>query len=136
MDVVDLVGRIVFAALFWQNGWNHLRHRAGTVAFARTFRAPYPEVTVPLTGAVMVVAATLIAIGVWADLAALALAVFVVVAAYYAHAYWKETDPYARAAQQAQFMKNIAIAGACLFLLALFQQFHDGMKLTLGGSFF
>jgi putative oxidoreductase len=89
-----------------------------------------------LTGVLMLVCGTLVAIGLWADLAALLLAIFLVMAAFYAHAYWKETDPMTRAGQEAHFWKNIALAGACLFLLALFQQFHDGMSLTVGGSVF
>ncbi len=136
MDVVDFVGRVVFAFLFVQNGYAHLRNRAGMVAFARSFGTPYPEFSVPFTGVLMLACAALIVLGVWVDLAAWLLAVFLVAAALLAHRYWEESDYGMRAAQQAQFMKNMALAGACLFLGALFNQFSDGMSITLGGPLF
>jgi putative oxidoreductase len=136
MDVVDFVGRVLFGILFLQNGYFHIRHRAGMVGFAKSFGTPMAEISVPATGVLMLVGGTLIILGVWVDLACFALFLFVVAAGLFAHRYWEEADYPTRAAQQAQFMKNMAIAGACLFLAALFNQFSDGMSITLGGPFF
>src|ERR1700754_3986116 len=125
MDVVDIVGRVLFALVFWQNGYRQLANRAGSVAYARSFGAPYPEISVPVTGVVMLAGGTLLVLGVWPDLAVLALAVFLVSAAFVAHRYWKETDFGMRAGQEAQFMKNIALAGACLVMFVYFNQYKD-----------
>jgi hypothetical protein len=42
MDVVDVVGRVLFAFVFWQNGYRQLANRAGSVAYAKSFGAPSP----------------------------------------------------------------------------------------------
>jgi putative oxidoreductase len=136
MDVIDLVGRVLFASLFALNGWAHLTQREAMVGLGRAIGAPRPELSVPFTGVVMLVSAALIALGVWADLGALLLVVFLPAAGVLAHAYWKETDPMMRAAQQAQFWKNIALTGAALFLLAAFAQYGDDSALTLGSGLF
>ena len=136
MDVVDLVGRLLFASVFFINGWAHLAQRQVMVGVGRAIGAPRPELTASLTGVVMLVSATLIVLGVWADLGALLLVLVLPVAAFLAHAYWKETDPGVRAAQQAQFWKNIALTGAALFLLARFAQDGDDLSLTLGSGLF
>ena len=134
MDVVDLVGRILFALLFLDNGWAHLAKRDQMVPFGRAIGAPVAHVSVPLTGVMMVVGGALVALGIWADLGALLLVVFLPAAGYLGHAYWRESDPMMRAAQKAQFWKNIALAGAALFILYAFQQFGDEIGLTLGNS--
>ena len=82
----------------------------------------------------VVVLGVVIALGVWADLGALLLVAFLPVAGYLGHAYWKETDPMARAGQKAHFWKNIALAGAALFVFYCFEQFGDQIGLTVGDS--
>jgi putative oxidoreductase len=133
MDVVDIVGRVLFALVFWQNGYRQLAHRANSVAYAKSFGAPYPEVSVPVTGVIMLAGGTLLVLGVWPDLAVLALAAFLLAAAFVAHRYWEETDFGMRAGQEAQFMKNIAMAGACLVMFVYFNQYEDwpGLGSTL-----
>jgi putative oxidoreductase len=134
MDVVDLVGRVLFALLFLDNGWAHLAKREQMVPFGRAIGAPLAHISVPLTGVMMIVGGVLVALGIWADLGALLIVLFLPAAGYLGHAYWRETDPMMRAAQKAQFWKNIALAGAALFILYAFQQFGDEIGLTLGNS--
>jgi putative oxidoreductase len=135
MDVVDIAGRVLFALVFWLNGYNHLRHRADTVAFAKSFGTPAAEFSVPFTGVVMLAGGTLLVLGIWPDLAVLGLALFLVSAAFLAHRYWEESDYGMRAAQQAQFLKNISLAGACVFMFAVFNQYGDDLP-GLGGPLF
>jgi putative oxidoreductase len=135
MDVIDIVGRVLFAAVFWRNGYVHLRHRAGTVEFSKSFGTPYPSFSVPFTGVLMLVCGTLFVLGIWADLAALLLAAFLLTAGLLAHRFWQETDYGMRAAQEAQFMKNLALAGACLVFLAWFSEFGDDVP-SVGGPLF
>jgi uncharacterized membrane protein YphA (DoxX/SURF4 family) len=82
----------------------------------------------------MLVGGVLIILGVWADLGALLLVIFLPAAAYLGHAYWREQDPMMRAAQKAQFWKNISLAGGALFILYAFYEFGDDIALTVGDS--
>jgi putative oxidoreductase len=135
MDVVDIVGRVLFALVFWQNGYRQLAQRANMVAYAQSFGAPYPALSVPVTGVVMLLGGTMLVLGVWPDLASLMLFLFLVAAAFIAHRYWEHEDFAMRAGQEAQFMKNIAMAGACLVFFAAFQQFGDDMPNLVGPLF-
>jgi putative oxidoreductase len=135
LDVVDLVGRLLFAAVFFINGWAQVARRDVLVGVGQAIGAPRPDLTVPISGVLMLVGATLIALGVWADLGALLLFLFLPYAAFLAHAYWKESDPGMRAAQSAQFWKNIALAGAALVLLAMYADGRE-FDLALGSGLF
>jgi putative oxidoreductase len=136
MDVVQLIGRIVFALIFLDYGFTHLRQRAAMVGFARTFNAPAPELTVPLSGVMMVAGGLAIATGFWGDVGALLIILFLIPAAFTAHVYWRETDPVTQAVQRAQFWKNIALIGAALFMFGVFVDVGDDLPLTLGGPLF
>ena len=134
MDVVELVGRILFALVFLDNGWAHVAKRAQMVPFGASIGAPRAAFSVPFTGVMMLVGSVLIILGFWADLGALLLVLFLPAAGYLGHAYWREEDPMMRAAQKAQFWKNISLAGAGLFILYAFYEFGDDIALTVGNS--
>ena len=135
LDVIDLVGRLLFACVFFINGWAQVARRDVMVGVGQAIGAPRPDLTVPVSGVLMLISATLIALGIWADLGALLLALFLPYAAFLAHAYWKESDPGMRAAQSAQFGKNIALAGAALVLLAMYADGRE-FDLALGSGLF
>jgi uncharacterized membrane protein YphA (DoxX/SURF4 family) len=66
---------------------------------------------VRINGTVQVVAGTLMALGKWRRLSALALAASLVPTTYAGHRFWDELDEDKRAQQRFQFAKNIAILG-------------------------
>jgi putative oxidoreductase len=136
MDVINVIGRVLFALLFLQNGWNHVANPKVMVPFGEYIGVPSPKISVPLTGVMMLVGGITIALGFWADLGAILLVLFLPAAGYYGHAYWKETDPNFRAAQQAQFWKNIALTGAALFIFAIYGEYGDDAPASLGGPLF
>ncbi|HYX89642.1 MAG TPA: DoxX family protein [Gaiellaceae bacterium] len=135
MDLIELIGRIVFVAMFVNSGVRHLTQREGMTAYARAMGGPAPEVLVPATGLMILAGGILIALGVWADLGALLIAAFLVPVAYYMHGFWRFDDPEARQAQMAHFMKNVSLAGAALALFALYQQFGDRLWMLTGPLF-
>lgn len=133
MDWVLLIARILFVWLFVRSGLMfHLRARTMAVAYARSEHAPAPEITVPLTGVVMLIAGAMVVLGVWVDLAALALAACTLSFAVFMHAFWKVEDPMQRANQQAHFDKNLGLVAGALFLFYLFKEFGDAIGLTIG----
>jgi putative oxidoreductase len=133
MDVVLLMGRVLFVAVFIVSGATvHLLKWRDGVAYARMRNIPAPELLVPASGVMAVVGGLLVATGLWADLGALLLAAFVFPVAIGMHPFWRFTDPMERLQEQVHFMKDIALGGAALALFALFQQFGDEIGLTLG----
>jgi putative oxidoreductase len=132
LDVVFLIGRILFVVLFvWSGLKNHLLSRGG-VDYARSYGAPAPELMVPLSGVVIVVASAALVLGVFGDVAALLLAVFLIPTSYYMHAYWKEEDAQMRTAQQVNFLKNVGLLGGALVIFYTYNQLQGeaGASLT------
>jgi uncharacterized membrane protein YphA (DoxX/SURF4 family) len=137
MDWVLLVGRILFALIFVVSGATvHLIQRKQGVEYARANGVPLPELLVPLSGLQAVVGGLLVALGLWADLGALLIALFAFPVAYGMHAFWKVSDPMQRINQQTHFFKNVSMGGAGLALFAFFQQFGDEVDLVIEASLF
>lgn len=133
MDVVLLIGRILFAVIFITSGvMFHILGRAMATPYARAAGAPLPELTVPLSGLAIAAGGVLIVLGIWVDLAALVIAANLVLFALFMHAFWKVGDPQQRMMEQVQFQKDTALAGGALILFYLFQQFGDQIGLVVG----
>jgi putative oxidoreductase len=132
MDVVLLIGRILFASIFIVSGSTvHLLKWRDGVAYARSKGFP-PELLVPGSGLMAVAGGVLLVLGLWADLGALLLAAFVFPVAVGMHAFWRIDEPMERMQEQIHFMKDVALGGGAPALFALFQQFGDEIELTAG----
>src|SRR6266511_2837285 len=76
MDIIVLVGRILFAYLFVTSGVAHFTQRQSMAGYAASKGVPAPMAAV-LGGGVLLLAGSLsVLLGVWADLGALLLVVF------------------------------------------------------------
>lgn len=132
LDLLQFAGRIMFVGIFAISGAGHLMRRDLMTEYARTYGAPFPDVMVPLTGIMILAGAALVAVGVWMDLGALLIALFLLPTAYHMHAYWIEEEPQMRAIQQAHFLKNVALAGAALVLVYMAVRFESGIDVVMG----
>jgi putative oxidoreductase len=124
-DWASLVGRLGLAALFLWSGYGKLAHMEGNIAYMTAVGLPlaglliWPVLLVELLGGAMLLA------GWKARWAAAALAVFTAVATFVFHAYWNVPADQALN-QQIHFMKNVAIIGGLLGVLA-----HGSGRLAL-----
>jgi putative oxidoreductase len=125
MDVVLVVGRVLFGLLFARSGIQHLRDDGTMAGFAKARGAPAPELTVPLTGVMILVGGISVALGLWADVGALLIAAFLVPTALIMHAYWKLGDPMERAGDAAHFYKDVSLLGAAILVFYLYNQIGD-----------
>jgi uncharacterized membrane protein YphA (DoxX/SURF4 family) len=125
MDVVFLIGRILFAAVFVISGLTvHLLKARQGIEYARMYKVPMAEIGVPLTGILAVVGGLSVALGVWGDLGALM------------HAFWRETDEMQKQAQMANFMKNFALLGGALVLFYAWNQLQGDAGLSITDPLF
>jgi putative oxidoreductase len=137
VDVVFLIGRILFVGIFLSSGvMGHLVERQGTIAYARAYGAPWPEVTVPLTGIVAIVGGLSVLLGAWADLGALLIIAFLVPVTAIMHRFWREQDPMQKQVQMAQFMKNVSMVGGALVIFYVFNQLQGDAGLCLTDPLF
>ena len=127
MDVVFLIGRILFALLFVSSGFMAHLGAGGKqgVEYARSLGAPSPDLLVPLSGITIILGGLLVAFGIWADLGALLIVGFLVGITPIMHAFWKLDDPQMKAIQSAMFFKNTALLGAALIIFYIYNQGQD-----------
>lgn len=125
MDVIFVIGRVLFALMFVRSGIGHFQAKDMMVGYAKAKGAPAPETTVPLSGAMIILGGIMVALGLWADLGAIFLILFLVPAAFVMHAYWKETDPEAAAQESVQFYKDLSMLGAAVIVFWFYNQVQD-----------
>ena len=136
MDILVLVGRIAFSLLFFASAYGHFSQRTMMSGYAASKGVPAAGLMVPLTGVLLAVGATMVAVGIWPDLGALLLLVFLLPTAVMIHGFWRETDPASRSAEQTAFLKDLALAGAALVMFALFAYLGDNLGLVVVGPLF
>lgn len=119
MDIVFLIGRALFAAIFIASGIGHLKQADGMAQYAAAKGVPAAKAGVLASGVVAIVGGLLILLGVYPDLGALLIVLFLLPVSVMMHAFWKETDPMVKQTENISFMKNISMAGAALVLFAL-----------------
>jgi len=136
MDIVLLVGRILFVLLFIGSGFNHIANREAMAGYSRQMGLPAPELLVPLTGVQLLVGSVMVLLGIWPDLGALLLALFLLPTAFIMHAFWKIDDPQARQGDMIHFQKDVALLGASLIAFVLFQQYGNDLGLLITGPLF
>lgn len=136
MDVLVLIGRILFSALFLNSAIGHLTQTKAMAGYAGSRGAPAPRIAVMVSGLLLLLGGLSILLGLWADLGALLLVIFLVPTPIVMHAFWKESDSGARQNEMIHFLKDTALAGASLMLLAFFSYAGDDLGLTLTGPLF
>ena len=112
-----LVGRVFLAAIFLVSGVSKFTDMGSSIAYAESAGLPWAEGLVPLAAVVEVLGGLSILFGAVTRIGALALAGFLVISAFYFHDYWNLVGA-ERQAQMAHFLKNMAIFGGMLLLIA------------------
>ncbi|WP_407559953.1 DoxX family protein [Streptomyces sp. 184] len=136
MDVLVLIGRILFVPLFLSSAVGHLTQTKQMGQYAAAKGVPAAEPATAASGVLMLVGGLSVLLGVWADLGALLLLVFLVPTALLMHTFWKEEDPQSKQMEMIQFSKDISLAGAALMLFAFFSYVGDDLGLTITGPLF
>ncbi|KAA0595768.1 putative oxidoreductase [Azospirillum lipoferum] len=116
-DALLLAARILLGAIFVQSGFGKLMALGGFIAGMESQGVPMATIVAPIGALVEAFGGLAIVLGAWTRLAALLVAAFTVAATVIAHRYW-DAAPDAMKMQQIQFMKNLAIIGGFLSLVA------------------
>lgn len=112
-----LIGRVMLALIFITSGFGKIGGFEGTAGYIASKGLPMASVVAALTILVELGGGLAVAFGFMTRWAALALAVFSVLAALIFHAYWGAPADQVMG-QQINFWKNISIAGGFLVLAA------------------
>jgi len=101
------------------SGYNHFKNLGMLTGYAQSKGVPMPKAAVLLTGAMMFLGGLGILLGAYIELSVLLLSVFLVIATFQMHQYWKIPDQMARMGEEINFKKNLALLGALLIILAV-----------------
>ena len=119
MDVVLVIGRVLFALLFINSGIAHLTKLEAMTGYAKYKKVPAAKLGVIVSGLMILIGGLYVALGIYADLGALLIALFLIPTSFLMHAFWKETDATAKQSETIGFFKNLSMAGAALIIFAL-----------------
>ena len=117
-NLAALLGRILVAAVFVLSGVNKMGNFAGTAAFMASAGLPMAELLLVPTIAIEIVCGLMLVVGWQTRAAALVLLLFMVPVTAVFHNPWAATDAAMAQQQMIHFLKNLAIMGGLLNLLA------------------
>jgi len=119
MDILLIIGRVLFALIFIKSGIAHLTKLQAMAGYAQFKKVPAPKLAVVVTGLMLILGGLYIALGVYADLGGLLLAIFLVPTAFMMHNFWTIQDPQAKQGETINFFKNLSLAGAALIIFVM-----------------
>ena len=117
MDIVLIIGRVLFALILLSSGLNHFKHADHMAGYASFKKVPAPKQSVLLSGVLMTLGSLSIILGVAADLGALVMALLLLVMAVKMHDFWT-ADEASKQNETISFFKNVSMAGAALVMFA------------------
>ena len=121
MALAFLIGRIVFGLYWLEVAYAHFFKADGLVGYASSKSCKSPKLAVAFTGILALLGGLSILLGAWTATGVVLLVVFLLGVSFKMHAYWKVQDPMAKMGDRVNFMKNMALIGALLMMLAIAQ---------------
>jgi putative oxidoreductase len=119
---LSLVARLMIAAIFLLSAVaGKIMNFNGTVEKMATEGVPSPSILLGGAIAFLILGGLSIILGFWGRFGAFLLLVFLAAATYYFHDFWKlpaDTPPATMQMEVISFMKNVALMGGMLFLVA------------------
>jgi putative oxidoreductase len=116
-NALNLIGRLLLAAVFLPAGLSKLSGFEGTVGYIASVGLPLPTVAAVVALVVEILGAIALVVGFQTRIAAAVLAVFTLVASVFFHAFWAAA-PEQAFIQQLMFFKNIGLIGGLLVLVS------------------
>jgi len=117
MEIIYVIGRILFAAIFISGGYKHLTKSKEMGGYAKSMRVPAGEFMTIVTGIMILAGGIMVIFDFEMFYGALLIFLFLVPTSFMMHAFWKVADANMKQVQQIMFMKNMSIAGAALMLM-------------------
>jgi putative oxidoreductase len=116
--VLDQVGRALLGGIFIRSGWDVVRDPGARPEAAAKIGLPEPELMVRLNAAAMLAGGTALALGILPRAAAAGLVASLVPTTLAGHRFWEEDDPKTAAMQRTHFLKNLAMIGGLILVIA------------------
>jgi uncharacterized membrane protein YphA (DoxX/SURF4 family) len=119
MKAVFLLGRLIFGGFFLYNGLHHFQERRAMAQYVSSKSVPASHVAVTATGAMLLLGGASILLGIKPKIGTLAIMGFLAGVSPVMHDFWRVENDAERQQQMSHFMKNVAMLGAALSLMAM-----------------
>lgn len=117
MEILLFIGRIIFGAFFVMSGINHFTNLGMISGYAGYKNVPAPGLAVIVSGVMLVLGGLAVILGLLPILGLWLLILFLAPTSVMMHNFWTISDAQQRAAEQVNFLKNVALIGAALALM-------------------
>jgi putative oxidoreductase len=118
MNVKRALGRALLSGMFIRGGYHAAKEPGGRVTLVEKAGLPKAELLVKIDGTLMAFGGILLALGIKPRHAALLLSACLIPTTYVGHAFWNQETAQASDQQLTQFMKNVAMLGGLISVLA------------------
>lgn len=118
MNIIDIIGRILYGGFFVMSGLKHFTNKAGMVGYAQSKGVPMASLAVPGSGLLIILGGLGILFNMYLLISLILVIVFLLPVTFTMHTYWKDTDPHVKMSNQINFYKNLALVGSALLLIA------------------
>jgi putative oxidoreductase len=119
MNIAFLIGRIIFSAFWLMSASNHFTKLNDMSQYTKAKGVPFPKLAVAGSGVLLLLGGASVLLGVYPTIGVILLIVFMLGATFQMHNFWTVTDRQMKQADRINFLKNMAIIGALLMLLAI-----------------
>jgi uncharacterized membrane protein YphA (DoxX/SURF4 family) len=119
VDILFLLGRVLFGGFFIISGIRHFQHLEMMASFTGSKGFPAPKLAVMGSGLLIILGGLSVLLGVRPLWGVVLISAFLIPVTFVMHQYWKDTDPMMRINNQVNFMKNIALLGASWLLVMI-----------------
>jgi uncharacterized membrane protein YphA (DoxX/SURF4 family) len=119
VDVLFVLGRILFGGFFVYSGLRHFQHLDMMAGFTASKGFPAARLAVIVSGLMIIAGGAMILLGIRPFWGVVLISAFLIPVTFVMHQYWKHTDPMMRVNDQVNFLKNIALLGAAWMLVMI-----------------
>ena len=118
LEILFLVGRILVGGYYIMNGYNHFAKGKMMAGYAKSKGVPMPEIAIPLTGLLLLLGGLSLLLGIYPYIGVALIIIFLVPVTFMMHNFWAVPQEQ-KMADMVHFLKNIALIGSTLMLLAI-----------------
>jgi len=118
MNILFLVGRIIFGGYFVMSGMNHFTKLGTMSGYAQSKGTPAPTAAVVGTGVLLLLGGLSFLLGVQPLIGGTLLVIFLRGVSFKIHDFGTVQDPRMKMGEVVNFTKNMALLGAVLILLS------------------
>ena len=137
MDVLVLIGRIMFGMIFLASGIaGHLMQTENTAGYAQMRGLKYAKPLVRLSGVWIAVGGLMVILGIFADLGFLLVGAYTVAAMFLIHHFWTDDDAMTQQIEMTMFMKNLSMAGGAIIGFVFFAAAGDSIGFQITDTLF